>query len=415
MRILWIKVGGLWPLTSGGRLRSFHLLKELSKRHEIILLTTHTTPDEATELAQQLPHCAYVGSVMHVAPKWNSARFMRLLLRSWFTSWPVDLLKNHVPALQAEVSRILRQEDIDKCVTDFLVAATHVPFDGRVPIVFFAHNVEFMIWKRLCATTTHWWKRLPLALEWRKMRRYETLVCQHADVTVAVSPLDLELFRSTAPLMKGVSIPTGVDTAYFGAHYFPEQPGHLVFSGSMDWHPNEDAVLFFLDRVMPLIRKAVPEASLTVVGRNPGKHLMKQVAHHAIELTGTVDDIRQYVGAAAVFIVPLRIGGGTRLKIFEALAMGKAVVSTSIGAEGLPLVNGVHYLCADEPTTFAHAVIALLNNPARRQQLGNAGRALVEQFFSWQQVAHDFDAKCLTSETINLGAYGGKQRRAIVE
>jgi glycosyltransferase involved in cell wall biosynthesis len=160
----------------------------------------------------------------------------------------------------------------------------------------------------------------------------------------------------------------------------------------MDWYPNEDAVLHFIDSILPLIRGAIPAASLTVVGRNPSTRLRQAAATAHVEVTGTVEDVRAFVAQAAVVIVPLRVGGGTRIKIFEAMAMGKAVVSSTIGAEGLPLVDGVHFKCADEPQAFADAVVAMLRNPERRRSLGEAGRQLVAQHYSWGQVTANFAA-----------------------
>jgi len=162
----------------------------------------------------------------------------------------------------------------------------------------------------------------------------------------------------------------------------------------MDWYANEDGIVHFLDAILPAIRGEIPETGLTIVGRNPTPRLRQAAARAGASVTGTVDDVRPFISEAAVYIVPLRIGGGTRLKIFEALAMGKAVVSTRVGAEGLPLAPGVHFLGADDPAEFARAVVSLLRDPGRRKALGLAGRRLVEERFSWPQVAREFEARC---------------------
>jgi glycosyltransferase involved in cell wall biosynthesis len=159
----------------------------------------------------------------------------------------------------------------------------------------------------------------------------------------------------------------------------------------MDWQPNEDGVLHFIDAILPLVRRARPRAALTVVGRNPGERLRRAAEAAGVRVTGTVEDVRPHLGAAAVMVVPLRVGGGTRLKIFEGLAMGKAVVSTAIGAEGLPLEDGVHFLCADRPEVFAAAVLRLLDDAGLRRRLGAAGRRLVEERYGWPRVALAFE------------------------
>ena len=168
----------------------------------------------------------------------------------------------------------------------------------------------------------------------------------------------------------------------------------LVFTGSMDWYPNEDAIIHFMEAILPRLRRRIPGLTIAVVGRNPSERLKALGAAKGVQITGTVDDVRPYVAEAAVYVVPLRIGGGTRLKIFEALAMGKAVVSTSVGAEGLPMTPGQHFLQADSPEDFAKAVLALLEDVPRRRAIGEAGRRLVEARYSWAQVGREFERLC---------------------
>lgn len=395
LRILWVKVGGLWPVNTGGRLRSFHLLDELSRKHDISVITTHH-PDEAGEtLATKLPGCRQVTSIPYASVKRNSPRFVLMLLRSWFSALPVDVFKSQVPAVEQAVADALASGNFDLCVADFLLAVPNVPLGGSVPVVLFSHNVEYMIWQRLGSTETSPLRRALLALEWRKMRRFESRACAAADLTVAVSDEDRRLLGMNAPGSTIMSIPTGVDTTYFQpAHAAREQPNNLVFTGSMDWHPNEDAILYFIDTILPHVRRVLPDVSLTVVGRNPGAQLRKVAAEAGVHITGTVDDVRPWMEEAAVYVVPLRIGGGTRLKIYEALAMGKAVVSTTIGAEGLPLKEGVHIVRADTPQVFADRIIELLQDSKRRQRLGLAGRVLMEQHYSWRRVAQEFEQQC---------------------
>lgn len=188
-------------------------------------------------------------------------------------------------------------------------------------------------------------------------------------------------------------IPTGVDTEYFSPAATPVAADQLVFTGAMDWYPNEDAILHFVDAILPLIRREAPDVRLSVVGRNPSPSLRAVATRAGVHVTGTVDDVRPFVRAASVYVVPLRVGGGTRLKIFEALAMGKAVVSTSVGAEGLPLVAGEHFLSADDPAAFAQSVLKLMRDPQAREGLGLAGRRLVAARYSWGEVGRRFESE----------------------
>jgi glycosyltransferase involved in cell wall biosynthesis len=227
------------------------------------------------------------------------------------------------------------------------------------------------------------------------MRRYEAETCRRASLTISVSDADSALLSTIAPKSRICAVPTGVDTSYFRPNGTNEAQTDLVFTGSMDWYPNEDAILYFMDSILPLIRREMPGVSLSAIGRGPTPRLQNAATGAGVRITGAVDDVRPYISNAAVYVVPLRVGGGTRLKIFEALAMGKAVVSTAIGAEGLPLIPGEHYLQADRPEEFARATVSLLRDPDKRRALGLAGRRLVAEHHSWSQVAQEFEVKCI--------------------
>jgi glycosyltransferase involved in cell wall biosynthesis len=394
MRILWVKVGGLWPPTTGGRVRSFHIVSALSRRHRVTLVTTHGSGDDPAGLARELPGCERVVSLPYQVPKRGSARFPLAVAGSWFSRDPVDLWKWRLPALRDRIRSLVHGGSVDVVVADFLFAAVNVPFRGAVPAILFEHNVEYLIWKRLCDIERRPWRRALLALEWRKLRAREADVCRRADLTIAVSDDDRQRLAEIAPGAGIASIPTGVDTVYFRPGAAAERPRRLVFSGSMDWQPNEDAILYYIEQIQPLIHRTDPDVTLTVVGRNPTDRLRTAAERAGVHLTGTVDDIRPAVAEAAVCIVPLRAGSGTRLKILEALAMGKAVVSTTLGAEGLSLVPGRQFVAADTPAAFADAVVSLLRDPDRRRRLAAAGRDLVERTGSWEQVARQFESLC---------------------
>lgn len=396
MHILWVKVGGLWPLNTGGRLRSFNIVSELAKQHRLALLTTHAPGENPDALVNALPQCERVTSFPYAAPKWRSPRLAWMLMRSWFSSMPVDVWKHRVPALQREVSRLLKSGEFDLCIVDFVFAAPNVDFASPVPVAFFAHNVEYMILKRLSRTVRMPLLKALLEIEWRKMRRYEAIVSRGSQITIAVSPQDREIFRSHSPEARVVSVATGVDVEFFAPRNVPETPLELVFTGSMDWQPNEDAMLYFMTDILPRVRREIPGVTLTIVGRNPSRRVQLAAGDNVVNVTGTVDDIRPYVDSAAVYVVPLRVGGGTRLKIFEALSMGKAVVATTIAVEGLPLVDGKHYLNADDPDEFAQSVITLLRDPERRRALGRAGRLLTREHYAWPQIAQQFSTYCET-------------------
>lgn len=403
MHILWVKMGGLWPSTTGGRVRSLRIVSELARRHQVTVVTTHGPGDDPDGLARQLSHCHQVTSLPYVPPKRGSAAFPGAVARSWMSPYPVDLWKWRVPAVRQQVQALFDTGGVDLCVSDFLFAAANVPMGGPVPVVLFEHNVEYIIWQRLSALESNPLKRALFEMEWRKLRAREADACRQADLTIAVSEDDRRRLEEIAPGIRASSIPTGVDTNYFSPNGYTERPNRLVFSGSMDWHPNEDAILYFADAILPRIRAEVPDVSLTVVGRNPTARLRDVAARAGIDVTGTVDDVRPSMGEAAVYVVPLRAGGGTRLKIFEALAMAKPVVSTTVGAEGLALESGRHFVAADAPGDFADAVVRLLRDPRGRHALGQAGRDLVEAYYSWPTIGRAFEEHC--EEVVALHAH----------
>ena len=403
MHILWVKMGGLWPSTTGGRVRSLQIVSDLARRHQVTVVTTHGPGDDPDGLARELSHCHQVISIPYVPPKRGSAAFPGAVARSWLSSYPVDLWKWRVPEVRRQVRTLVDSGVVDLCVSDFLFAAANVPLGGPVPVILFEHNVEYLIWQRLCGLESSPWKRALFELEWRKVRAREADACRLADLTIAVSEDDRRRLEAVARGIRATSIPTGVDTTYFAPNDYTERPDRLVFSGSMDWHPNEDAVLHFADAILPRIRAEIPGVTLTVVGRNPTARLREIALRAEIIVTGTVEDVRPSIAEAAVYVVPLRAGGGTRLKIFEALAMAKPVVSTTVGAEGLGLEPGRHFVAADGPRDFADAVVGLLRDSQRRTALGQAGRALVEANYSWPTIAREFEERC--GEVVALHAH----------
>jgi len=393
-------------------MRSLQIVSDLARRHQVTVVTTHGPGDDPDGLARELSRCQQVISIPYVPPKRGSAAFPGAVARSWLSSYPVDLWKWRVPEVRRQVRTLVDSGAVDLCVTDFLFAAANVPMGGPVPVVLFEHNVEYLIWQRLCALESSRWKRALFELEWRKLRAREADACRLADLTIAVSEDDRRRLEAVAPGIRATSIPTGVDTNYFTPNGCTERPDRLVFSGSMDWHPNEDAVLHFADAILPRIRAEIPGVTLTVVGRNPTARLREIALRAEIIVTGTVEDVRPSIAEAAVYVVPLRAGGGTRLKIFEALAMAKPVVSTTVGAEGLALEPGRHFVAADDPRDFADAVVGLLRDPQRRNALGQAGRDLVEAHYSWPTVVREFEERCEEVVALHAHEQGPAGRRA---
>jgi len=257
--------------------------------------------------------------------------------------------------------------------------------------------VEAMIWKRHYEIQTNPVKKVYLYGQWQKMKRFEREMCRRFDSVIAVSADDREQMKREYGAEAVYDVPTGVDTDFYRPTDSAKfSPHNMVFTGSMDWLPNDDAIRYFMREIMPVIKQKVPDATLTVVGRNPTPAVVELGKRDpSLIITGRVDDVRPYIESSAAYVVPLRIGGGTRLKIFEAMAMEKAVISTTVGAEGLPLSDGVELLLADEPAAFADAVVSVLNDRSYASELGQRAASIVRKKYGWRQVTDTFVSICL--------------------
>jgi sugar transferase (PEP-CTERM/EpsH1 system associated) len=390
MKILWVKAGGLVPPDTGGKIRSYNILRELARQHSVTLFSFYAAHD--SDLHPDLKHMFdRIVCVPLRLPAPKSLAEMRDYGIGLLSSEPYSITKYCRPEVRQRLQALLKQETYDIILCDFMVAAGVIPWDWPKPKVLFTHNVEAIIWRRHYEVATNpiwkaisWW-------EWRKMEAAERRYLRLADWVLTVSETDREAFAPFLDLGKLTVIPTGVDVDYFQPMPVEETANSLVFIGSMDWLPNEDAILYFVDSILPLIKQQCPDVSLEVVGRNPSRKLQALAGtEKSILLTGRVEDIRPFVARGSACIVPLRIGGGTRLKIFEAMAMNKAVISTSVGAEGLAVRSGENILLADTPKDFAESVVSVLRDPNQRQRLGSAARALVQENYSWPRVTEGF-------------------------
>jgi glycosyltransferase involved in cell wall biosynthesis len=387
MKILWVKAGPLVPLTAGGRIRSWNILKNLGAWDEVTLLT-YSPSYIGTEQPGVGEHVAKLISLGFLGPSKYSPLYYLDYVRRIFSPAPFTVGKTGIRSIRRQIQQLLQNERFDVVVCDFLSATLSLPKETPCPLVLFAHNVETMIWKRHFEVASNPVRKVVTGIEYWKMRRFESSPPRKFDHILTVSALDRDFFAQFMTAEHVSILPTGVDLDFFCPSPVTPTPGKLVFSGSMDWMANEDAILYFATDILPKIASVIPGVKLTAVGRDPTDPLRKLAQEDSrIELTGTVPDVRPYVASGEVYVVPLRVGSGTRLKIFEAMAMGKAVVSTRVGAEGLPVEDEKHLLFADTPEDFAAAVIRLLRDEALRRRLGGAARQLVEARYGNPAVA----------------------------
>jgi polysaccharide biosynthesis protein PslH len=388
MKILWVKAGKLLPVDAGGKIRSFNILKHLARHHKVSLLSYyggHHDPEYEPAIAAQLQDTQTIHTA---APEGTLSQSLDYLFR-FPSRIPYAVSKFTDPNVRRTVARRLGDGNFDVAICDFLSASLNFPDQSTVPVVLFQHNVETMLWQRMARTAKAPWNKLSYSLEAWKMSSYEPQTLRRFQHVIAVSDHDRNAMLGVSSGCFITVVPTGVDTEiYRSAPPVPGNPATILFTGSMDWEPNIDAVEYFSHDVWPMVLSAFPDARFQIVGRNPHPRV-RRLASASVEITGTVPLVADYLRSATVVIVPLRIGGGTRLKIFEALAMAKAVVSTSIGAEGLDVTDGRDLMIADDAPFFAAAIIRLLQDPALRRNYEQAAASLAARY-DWSQIAVRF-------------------------
>lgn len=402
MQILWLKTELLHPVDKGGKIRTYNMLKQLKRDHRITYLTLDdgSAGPQARQRAQE--YCDELICIPHRIRKKFSGAFYVELFGNLASRFPYAIKKYQSAGMHEQIKAQV-QKGIDVLVCDFLAPAVNMPRVLSCPTILFQHNVEAMIWQRHFEVQANPVKKNYLRTQWHKMENFERDICRLFDVIIAVSVEDREQIKRDYFVNQVFDIPTGVDTKFFSpSGKEAVDPHNVVFTGSMDWLPNVDGIRYFAEQILPLIRRSISDASLTIVGRNPNQSLLElSKKDPLIRVTGRVEDVRPYMERAAAYIVPLRIGGGTRLKIFEAMAMEKPVISTTVGAEGLPVRNEQELILADSPEDFASSVVKVLRDGVMRSKLELAGATLVRENFGWSKVADIFAEIC--ERTIAMG------------
>jgi len=397
-RLLFVSSRYLFPTDSGGKIRTVNILRGMKGgAFEIVLaspLPADARPGDPAD----------IGGVCDRFVGWPDAErgalFRSTRLRHLVSRLPVAVATDDSASGRRTISQeIERSPDI--IVVDFPHAAVLAPPPYPCSSVMFTHNVEAEIFRRHAEVARNPLKRAIWRNQTHKMERYERELLSRFTSVVAVADRDGEYFKRVYGVDKVSTIPTGVDLGYFdyGGSTALEDPGGgtVVFTGSMDWMANVDGVEFFMDAVWPAISRARPGARCVIVGRSPPQALVERARTRRFnwEFTGFVDDVRPFVHNAHVYVIPLRVGGGTRIKVYEAMAMGCPVVSTRIGVEGLPVQHDRHYLEADSADAMVAAVLSLLGDRERSARLSLQARKYVEENMSADRAARVFEQICL--------------------
>lgn len=375
-----------FPPDSGPKIKTFHVIQSLSRRHNITLVSFVRSQEEIRR-AQELE--AYCREVRPVPLARSMVRDGYFLTRSLFSSQPFLILRDFYPAMRDAVRRVSQQRNFDIVHADQLSMAQYALMASGKARIFDAHNAVWTIVRRLCQVQKPGPKKVLLELEWRKMRRYEGWVCTQFDHVLAVTQEDAAALQSAAGAYRigSTVVPIAVDV--LGSRPVERRSGvkNIISVGTMFYPPNIDGVLWFIREVFPLVKQGSPETKFYVVGAKPPR-IVQEMAEKdpSIVVTGYVDDLGPLLADCALLVVPLRSGSGMRVKILESFAWGLPVVSTTIGYEGIEVTPGEDILAADSPEDFARSVLEAICTPELARCLSRNGRRLAEEKYDWRAV-----------------------------
>jgi polysaccharide biosynthesis protein PslH len=389
MNILYVTYGLPYPPHAGGSVRDFLLLDHLANSHHIVLLCLTEEPVSDTALAELERRKIHTHVFpLHVDPQWNK---LAALTRHLCARRPLATLPFYSESLARCIRDQIQTREFDVIQIEHSFLAPYVDavpraFKGRKILTF--HNIGVEQYRRIAMLNLGWQHRSLSWLKWRMMIGWESSYAERFDRVVVMSERDGAWLRQVNPKLNISVIGHGVDSCAIKPLAESESSHSILFVGTMGYPPNVDAMLWFCRDIFPRIARRVPDIHLTIAGRAP-RIAVQKLARSNITVTGRVDDLQPYYQRAQVVIVPLRAGGGTRVKILEAMAYGRAIVSTTLGAEGLMVNNGVDILIADEPEKFAEGVIALLQDSSRRKTMACNARRLVESRYDWTELGND--------------------------
>ena len=369
MNILFLSTRSPYPLISGHSLRTYHILKGAAQKHNVTLLTFIQLPEHELK-DENLDHLRSFCKAVYpfkIPVDFSKVKLATGLVSNLFSSLPFVAHKYDVPQMRRKIKEMIAREKIDLVHVDMLPLTVYVNEFDSLPKILVNHNVESIRLYRWFRTEPNPIRKAFLGLQWLRLRSFERSAMEQFDGCVVVSETDRELLKNMGVLSELFVVPNGTDTNFFKPNNCRIIENSVLWIGHMDVHTNKDAVLYFWREIYPILRQKYPKVEMTFVGTAPPKEIADAAkVHGQVRVTGFVDDIRPYIDEAAVMVVPIRIGSGTRLKILDAMAMGKAIVSTSVGCEGLNINHGKDILVADDPEDFANKTIDLMTNPDKR-------------------------------------------------
>lgn len=396
MRLLVVCPFFPYPPDNGSRILQFNLIKQAARWHQVWLFSLVQSESERKNQAGIAPYCEDIMVVRpenQVPGKLDGRRRGWDVLLGMVSRHPQHFYGVPSPNVVQALAQALREWQPDVLLVSTLYMSNYLwqllDDSGGVKKVLIEQNVETSIQRQQVGVASSFPRRVRAWLYWFQFGRFEALACEKFDLVTTPSAQDRRLLLDLAPGLDPTRVtvlPNGVDVASYDGDWGDPEPGALIFPGALTYYANHDAMRFFLDEVFPLIRRANPKATLRITGKTEGVDLSSLNLGAGVTLTGYLDDVRPAVARSWACVVPLRVGGGTRLKILEAMALGAPVVATSKGAEGLDVTPGHDILIADDPGQFADAVLRLLNDSMLRQKLALNGRRLVKALYDWQSI-----------------------------
>lgn len=384
MKILVLDEFLCYPPDSGKKIRTYNLLTRLAKQNELTLLS-YVWGDkfEKEGLKKLAEDSIKVETVERENPQKSGLKFYLKLFKNLFSQLPYIVDGHYKKSYIDRLNELIENNHYDLIIAEWSPYAIFLKDIKDIPTVAIAHNMEQEIWRGYVERTSNPLKKWYVNKQYQKVKKFEDEIFRSLTGLITVSPLEQKDIEKNYPNLKSILIENGVDLDYFYADNQDEIVNQLVFVGSMNWRPNQDGVVYFIESILPLIREKKPDIIVKIVGHSPPESIIKLGKENRVDVTGSVDDVRPYVRNSSVEIVPLLIGGGSRLKILEAFSMRKAVVSTTKGAEGLLIEDGKNILIGDSQQEFADQTIRLLNDIELRKKLGDNGRELVEKYYNW--------------------------------
>lgn len=386
MRILFLSLYPPHPPIDGGRIRTLNILKQTCKQHSVTLVCFEDQAADRPDIEVLEDWCER----MVVVPKpAKRIRTLTMKIRDLASPMPSGLVDWRSEEMSRELESIVLEEGFDVAHIDQISLAQYHSALHSLPSALTHHNVEKILLERNLemGNGTPWTRRLRSRLEKDRWGRFEIEATRRSQAAVTVSEEEAHYFRKAGVETPIFVVPNGVDSTYFKRNGMGVHNKTVVFTGRMDYKPNIDAMNWFVEEILPLIQRSVPEVKLLIVGRDPAPTIQDLGQVDGVHVTGKVDDVRPYYERSSVFITPLRLGGGTRLKILEAMSMEMPVVSTSMGCEGLNILPGIDLLTADTPPDFSDAVLGLLKDQGQTRHLGIHARQTVLQKYEWEEIS----------------------------